>query len=123
MATKHNQKIGKEGELIAVAFLQGQGHQILECNWKFKQFEIDIISKSKDIIVFTEVKTRTSREFGKPEQAVGLSKQRQLGKAADEYMHQKNYDGDIRFDIMSISLPKNEDYEILYLEDAFFPMG
>lgn len=118
-----NQNVGQEGEFIAIAYLTSLGHEILETNWRVEQLEIDIISKKDDLLVFTEVKTRTGREFGQPEQAVTNAKQRALGRAATEYIYEKNYDGEYRFDILSIELPKNEEPQILYIEDAFFPIG
>ncbi len=118
---KHIQ-LAKKGENIALEYLVNQGHQILETNWRFNQFEIDIISKSNNILVFTEVKARTGSDYGKPEDAVTTSKQRYLGKAADEYIYSKEYDGDIRFDIISIEFLRTN-YDILHLEDAFFPIG
>ena len=122
MAT--HKKTGDLGEQIAIAYLRKIGHVINDTNWRFEQFEIDIVSTVDDMIVFTEVKSRSGNEFGKPEDAVTEAKQRFLGKAADEYIYKKKYEGDIRFDIISIEFKKNkrEAPEILHLEDAFFPI-
>ena len=56
---KHNE-LGKEGEKAAVEFLRKAGHEILAQNYRFSRAEVDIISKEENIIVFTEVKTRST---------------------------------------------------------------
>ena len=63
---RHNE-LGKEGEEKAVAFLQEKGYVILEKNYRSGRAEVDIIAGFKDIIVFVEVKTRSSYVFGYPE--------------------------------------------------------
>ena len=95
-------KLGSRGELLASTHLQAQGYTILEKNWRYRRAEIDIICLKKDVLVFVEVKTRTSSYLGSPLEAVGISKQRQVIKAADEYI--KRYEGepDIRFDIIGV---------------------
>ncbi len=121
----HKQKTGQVGEQIAAAYLQQCGHTILATNWRYNQLEIDVISKIGPTLVFTEVKTRTGKYFGRPEDAVTKQKQKSLAKAADEYMHQQQYKGDIRFDIIAIDLQQKqskEPSELLHLEDAFFPI-
>ncbi len=122
---KSNVDIGADGEFVAVAYLTNLGHEILEKNWRAHPLEVDIISRDQSVLVFTEVKTRTSKEFGRPEQAVSATKQNALKKAAEEYMHQTGYDGEIRFDIISIVYPKKatSEFSIHHFEDAFFPIG
>ena len=105
-------KVGQKGEGIALDYLLSQNHIILETNWRFEKYEIDIISKINDMVVFTEVKTRTSNAFGKTEDAITKSKQSYLAKAADEYIYQKQHTGDIRFDIISIEFKKSKEEEI-----------
>lgn len=116
-------KVGQKGEELAIGFLRKHGHKILETNWRFERYEVDIISKYKNLIVFTEVKARSGSDFGNPEDAVTTTKQRFLGKAADEYIYLKKYDGEFRFDIISIEFKSGGETEILHLEDAFFPIG
>lgn len=117
--SKHNE-LGVRGEILACEFLQQKGYSILEINWRFSHYEVDIIARHQQTLIFAEVKTRSTDYFGFPEEAVDKEKQERLAKAADEYMEQNNLEMDIRFDIISIII-KNEKTEIIHLEDAFFP--
>jgi putative endonuclease len=65
----HND-LGKLGEELAVDFLQQNGYEILETNWVFQKAEIDIIAQKENILAVVEVKTRSSIEFGLPQDFV-----------------------------------------------------
>lgn len=103
---------------MAENFLLQKGFSILEKNWRYGHWEIDIIAKDKDITVFVEVKTRTGTHFGNPEDAVNTHKQEKLKSATEMYIQKQNIVGDIRFDVISIQL--SPDVQILHIEDAFF---
>lgn len=112
-------ELGKIGEDLAVAYLQDKGYQILERNWRSGHKEIDIIAlNDDDVLIIVEVKTRKSDDFGEPDIAVGITKQRMLIWAADAYVRFKNLDVDVRFDIISIVISDAEP-EIEHIEDAF----
>ena len=98
---EHNET-GKKGEDLAADFLQNEGFQILERNWKNRFEEIDIIALENDLLVIVEVKTRSSLAFGKPEESVGLRKQRLLVNAAEAYIKKYNSERETRFDIVSV---------------------
>lgn len=116
---KHNE-IGTKGELLAKDFLLKKKHSILATNYRFQRAEIDIISKLESgIIVFTEVKTLANENSGNPEDAVSVSKQRQIAKAALNFIEKNNHQGEIRYDIIAITLYGKR--EIFHIEDAFFP--
>ena len=112
---------GKKGEAIAAEFLAGQGFQILETNWRHRRLEVDLIAMDGKVLVFVEVKTRSSAFFGQPEEFVDKKKEELLARAAAEYMHQINHDWAIRFDVVSILLKNETDWEVKHLRDAFFP--
>ncbi len=114
-----NIETGNRGESMAKDFLLKKGYQILETNWRFSRAEIDIIAMNGQILVFIEVKTRSTDFFGEPELAVDEHKRRLMSDAASAYMEQINHEWEIRFDIISIVL-KNTDPEIVHFEDAFF---
>jgi len=116
----HNE-LGKRGEQIAVDHLKSKGYTILETNWRFKKAEVDIICEKENILIFTEVKTRTDNHFGNPETSVSLQKQKLLVKAAGQYLFEKKQNKEIRFDIISILLKTKS--EIEHFEDAFFSRG
>jgi putative endonuclease len=110
---------GKEGELIAAAYLRKNGYRIRETNFRCPLGELDIVASEKDEIVFVEVKTRKSAELGYPEQAVGISKQRKMSQLALWYMQEKKMaDVAARFDVVAITLlPAGN--EIKLIKNAF----
>jgi putative endonuclease len=117
MAT-HNDT-GKFGEEQALAFLRKLGYVILESNWQYKKFEIDILAKDGNTLVVVEVKTRKNDEYGAPETFVTKAKQRQLIKAINEYVIQKDLDNEIRFDIVAV-LTENGMVVVEHIPDAFY---
>ncbi|HZG00132.1 MAG TPA: YraN family protein [Chitinophagales bacterium] len=119
-STGAGKELGTAGETLAKKYLEQKGYNVLEINWRHKRWEIDLIAEKNQEIVFVEVKTRTGNFFGEPELAVTKTKQNFLGQAASEYMNQKRLGGDVRFDIISITV-KSFGNEILHVEDAFFP--
>lgn len=109
---------GAYGERQALLYLQNCGYQILDVNWRYKHWEVDIIMKDSDILVFVEVKTRSSVAFGLPEDFVDTKKQKNLYRLADAYMHYVKHQGEIRFDIVSVM--KGKKIEIEHIKDAFW---
>ncbi len=114
---KHNQ-LGKEGELIAFMFLQKEGFRILKTNWRYQKAEVDIIAQKDDFLVFIEVKTRGSKKFGKPEEAIDNKKIALYKDAVEGYLKQSPSQKEIRFDVISIVIVKDET-QIEYFPDAF----
>jgi putative endonuclease len=106
--------------MLARDYLIAQGHQILETNWRFKKYEVDIISRSGNIIVFTEVKARKSAIFGEPEVFVTKQKQRFLTAAAHHYLASRTIALEARFDVVSV-LQLNNTPTVKHLEAAFYP--
>lgn len=118
MAT-HND-LGKTGEKLALHHLADKGLRILETNWRYSHAEIDIIAMDGPILVFVEVKTRSTAVFGAPELSVTSRKQQLLTDAAHAYIDVIDHDWEVRFDVVSIVYRNNEDYQIDHLKDAFF---
>lgn len=105
-------ELGDFGEKVAAEFLEKQGYVIEEKNYKSRAGEIDIIAKTKDEIVFFEVKTRTTDDFGSPAEAVDQKKQKRIRNAAATYMIcQKITNYDVAFDVIEIN--------ISHIENAF----
>ncbi|MEW6654131.1 MAG: YraN family protein [Bacteroidota bacterium] len=91
MNEKKNQRTkGKEGENIARKFLINLGYNIIEENYQFGHGEIDIVAEDNGEIVFVEVKTRKSLEFGDPETAITKKKIAQIRKVASAYLVNNN---------------------------------
>ena len=115
---EHNE-LGKFGEELAVEFLQQNGYDILETNWTFQKAEIDIIAQKDSTIAVIEVKTRSSIDFGLPQDFVKAKKIQLLVKAVNEYIVSNDLDVDVRFDIIAIYKEDNT-YKIEHFEDAFY---
>ena len=115
---EHNE-LGKLGEELAVAFLQQNGYDILETNWVFQKAEIDIIAQKDNFLCIVEVKTRSSIDFGLPQDFVKPKKIKLLVKAVNEYVISNDLDLGVRFDIIAIHREEGE-FKIEHLEDAFY---
>lgn len=119
---QHNE-LGKKGEELAVKHLQQNGYEILDRNWEYQKAEIDIIAKKENILAVVEVKTRSSLDFGSPQDFVKQKKIRLLIKAVNAYINdrEKDFEDDleIRFDIIAIHKTE-EILAIEHLTDAFY---
>jgi putative endonuclease len=116
---QHN-KLGKQGEELAEKYLASKGCQILERNWRFSRYELDIIAESRNFIIFVEVKTRASENWGNPEDAVSERKMKRMVEAADFYLKNFDIDKPARFDIAAIVM-NGHSTSLHYIEDAFLP--
>jgi putative endonuclease len=114
-----NRKIGIQGEEIANHFLKSNGYEIIETNWTTGHKEIDIITFKNETFIFVEVKTRSTLKHGMPEESISLRKIESVTEAARIYLYDKKYK-DIRFDVVSVYLKKNNTHEILHIKDAFY---
>lgn len=114
----HND-LGNEGEKLAVKHLLDHGYEILETNYRFQKAEVDVIAQKAEILAVVEVKTRTSTDFGNPEEFVKPKKIKLLVKAIDEYVNRNDLDVEVRFDIIAILHDKNK-ITINHIKDAFY---
>jgi len=110
---------GKVSEQIAENFLFEKGYEIIKRNFQWgKLGEIDIVAKDKNILVFVEVKSCTTKLYGDPLFFVTPQKARQLQKVAQGYLYvNKITDQDCRFDIVAIDFSEKP-YVITHLENA-----
>lgn len=115
---QHNE-LGKKGEQLAVDFLLQHGYTIVDRNYRFSKAEVDIIAKKDGILAIIEVKTRSTKEFGNPQDFVKPKQIQRLVKAVDEYVTVNDLDVDIRFDIIAI-VKQDNSYYIEHLENAFY---
>ena len=113
-------ELAKWGEDRACQELKNKGHFILSRNFRNRAGEIDIISKINELIVITEVKTRTSRFLSSPTKTISLRKQRTIINVANNFLRDKNIDLEVRFDIVTI-IKNSVVCEIEHLEGAFYP--
>ena len=95
--------IGAWGEEIASQYLEANGYQILARNWRTQEGEVDLVTQDGETIVFVEVKTRTSKDFGWPEESVTAVKRRRLQRAALAYLVDQNLSDILwRIDVIAI---------------------
>ena len=103
LSRSNNIEKGKKGEDIAAACLRKEGYRIVERNYRCLYGEIDIIAMDAGDIVFIEVKSRKSDNFGSPEEAVGITKQKKISRVALNYLRERGLaDHNARFDIVAI---------------------
>ena len=114
--------LGKIGEELARKYLESKGYELVKENYRFERAEMDLIMKNEasKTLVFIEVKTRKTKAFGEPQEAVDEYKQLQLIKSAEGFM--MNYpeyeDYEKRFDIIAIFIEGDKEI-INHLENAF----
>lgn len=111
--------LGEKGEAIAQKFLIEKGYLILETNWRCDKDELDIIAQHDDTLVIIEVKTRSTNEFGEPEEAVNYHKEQTILRATEAYLLQSNIDLDVRYDIIAVIID-NGKISVNHIEDAFY---
>ena len=114
----HHNKLGKDGELIAFMFLQKEGFHILKTNWCYQKSEVEIIAQKDGFLVFIEVTTRDSKNFGKAKEAIDKKQIMLYKDASDGYLEQYPSDSKISFDVIGIIIRKDET-QIEYFPDAF----
>jgi len=113
---QNKRSLGSEKEELATRYLNEQGATILAKNFYFHGGELDLIAKDGEYVCFIEVKYRTSKTYGFPEEAVTKAKQKKIIQGAKVYLYQKQYSADTpcRFDVISIYQE-----EITWIKDAF----
>lgn len=121
MQNTQKTELGRKGEKIAYNYLLKKGYSILATNWRYKHKEIDILAQIDSTLVVVEVKTRSHSFFERPQDAVTKQKQKFLVQATNAYISTVDFEGDVRFDIISIITNSNEEI-ITHLEDAFYPL-
>lgn len=117
----YKKKIGNIGEFAAAEYLKKEKKlKIIKKNYTNFFGEIDIIAKSKSELIFVEVKTRTSTDFGYASEAVNYKKQEKIKKLAQIYT-KNSYNDFVRFDIVEVYMDKttNQITKINHIENAF----
>ncbi len=100
-------RIGIFGEDLAVKYLANIGYKILDRNIKISYQEIDIIAKLGEIVVFIEVKTKTSTSFGSADSSLTNKQINNLKKALSIYLYRHKYDQNkVRLDLFAIDIDK-----------------
>lgn len=112
--------LGRSGEEAALDYLKKKKYRIIERGFRLFRGEIDIIAYDCKTLVFIEVKTRKSKDYGPPEESVTPSKQKQIRRIAQGFLIRNNIqDVECRFDVLSLLLTEKGDYEIQHILNAF----
>jgi putative endonuclease len=116
------EEVGQRGETLVYWYLRQAGYTVVARNWQKRHghAEVDIIGWDGPILAFVEVKTRTTLVAGPPETAVSRTKQRQIAKAARDYLRRKGSRPiSYRFDIASVVWDADAGYQVRLIKDAF----
>jgi putative endonuclease len=112
--------LGSIGEDYAAKWLRRQGFKVLLRQYKCRYGEIDIVARDGDVLVFVEVKTRSSAEFGDPSEAVDENKQLHISRVALHYLRAlRNPSIPCRFDIVEVILEPDGPFQCRHTPDAF----
>lgn len=102
-SSDHNRVLGARGEDQAAGWYEARGYTIVARNWRVREGELDLIARRGSLVVFCEVKTRTSVAFGAPVEAVTRVKQARLRRLAAAWLREAGARaGQLRFDVASV---------------------
>ena len=117
--TTQKQTFGRWGEETAAAYLQANGYALLERNFHTAHGEIDIVASKAAVLIFVEVKTRSSHSFAYPEDSVTKNKQAHLLSAAQEYLQAHPESSESwQFDVIAIERRPGASPEIVHFENV-----
>ena len=102
---RNRRELGKEYEAAVRRILEKRGYRILRENYRCPIGEIDLIARDRKTLVFVEVKYRSSKRCGLPEEAVSVGKQRRISRTARWYLMEQGYADEVicRFDVAAVS--------------------
>ena len=104
MPLKRTARTGATGEDAAARHLESRGFKVLARNWRYRQWELDLVCRDGDTVVFVEVKTRRAGSMAAPGEALTRAKQARLIKAASHYLTEHDlWDEPCRFDLASVT--------------------
>lgn len=109
---------GDLGEQVAADWLRRNGFFIMERNWRYGRYEIDIIASRWDTIHFVEVKTRHAGSLTSPEDAITREKMRALQKAASAYIASHRLTRELQFDMIAVEITPDGAFDVRYVENA-----
>lgn len=112
-------KRGISGERMAVDYLSAKGYRILAQNFRYLKGEVDILAQKDNCLAAIEVKTRSTSDFGLPEEFLKPAQIQRIIKTVDYFVTSKNLEVEVRFDIISIVItPQNSKLE--HIKNAFY---
>ncbi len=113
------QSLGRWGEDRAAQYLEAKGYEILGRNIRTEYGEIDLLARAEGVLIFVEVKARSSEDFGHPEESITDVKKQHMADAAESYLQSHpEQERDWRVDVISVRRRANQPAEILHFENA-----
>lgn len=109
---------GRRAEERAAEFLRSRGYEIIARNYRWQGGEVDLIARDGDCLVFVEVKARSSRAYGLPEEAITPRKRQRLLRTAQRYLQQHPTELAVRFDVVALSGGKARLYRNAFSPDS-----
>ncbi len=101
-------ELGRRGEDLASSFLKDLGYRIVKRNKMVGHSDIDILAYDGDILVFVEVRTKSKRDRGMPEETLTVKKLRRMKKTAEIYMAINQYHGAARLDAVCLVIEESD---------------
>ena len=112
--------LGKAGEDAVAAYLERNGYEIRDRNWRKNHLELDIVATKDNELIIVEVKTRSNTEYVEPQDAVNWQKVRRIVIAADAYIKHFCIDMPVRFDIIT-AVGDIRAFKTEHIKEAFYP--
>lgn len=122
--TVHRRRVALAGEDWAARYLRAAGLRIVVRNWRCRLGELDLVALDGSTVVFAEVKTRRSKRFGAPAEAVDMRKQSRLARVAAAFLQCRGWENHpCRFDVLAVEPGSGggEPWSVTWLRDAFRP--
>jgi len=115
------QQRGQRAEELAAQFLRAAGYEILQCNFRRRLGELDIVARAGGVLIIVEVRTRASRAYGGAAASVDRRKQRRITRAAQQLLQQRTDLAElpVRFDVIVVNDPCGPAPAIEWLQHAF----
>ncbi len=116
--------LGQRGEMAAWKYLADRGYKIIEKNYRAPMGEMDVIAEKAGRFIFVEIKTRRGQNFGLPQEAVGLTKQKKLAQIASFYLKkQKKENARVSFEVLAVLWNEEGVHKYTLIENAFELQG
>jgi len=117
---KPKDQLSRAGEEAAKQYLLSKGYSVLHRNIRFPEGELDVVAAHNNVLIFIEIKTRTTEKFGKPYEFVSSKKQYRQIKLAKRFLSYCRLGSvPVRFDIISIVWPQGKPPDIEHIKNAF----
>ncbi len=110
---------GNQGEILAADFYRERGFDVLDVNWRYSYYEIDLVAAKGPMLYLVEVKTRRTDTYGPPEESVSARKLHRLMKADSRYMGLHPGWKYVQYDVLSIRLKVGKAPEYCLVEDVY----